>query len=125
MTDEELDPYFVVLDDYASLIEEYEAAKVVASNADEEVRRLRDMLVKLLPAKEEAPDGCIGTHTGKARLSYRPQARRQLDHYKLRTVYPSVYESCSAYAVSWILRTLPVAQDNTGTPEAASTVDTP
>lgn len=107
MTLDTIDPFFVALDDNADLISDYEAAKVTRDLADAEVTRLREMLVKLLPGAVEAPDGAIGTVGGVARISYRPQVRRQLNHQKLRRDYPSVCDACTGYATTWMLRTIP------------------
>lgn len=110
MTLDDLDPYFVALDDYTELIAEYVAAKAAREQADAEVTRVREMLLKLLPETAEAPDGVIGTVAGVARLSYRPYARRQLDQRKLREHYPSVSAECSAYVPQWTLRTITVTE---------------
>jgi hypothetical protein len=71
------------------------------------MQRLREMLIKLLPTSAQAPDGSIGTVSGSARLSYRPHARRQLDQAKLRREFPNVADSCTGYAVAWVLRVVP------------------
>lgn len=107
MTLDTIDPFFVDMDDNAALIAEYESAKASRDEADVEVHRLRDMLVKLLPNAAEAPDGAIGTVGGAARISYRPQVRRQLNHHKLRRDYPSVCDTCTEYVTTWMLRTIP------------------
>lgn len=98
------DPCFCDLDDYADLVAQYEQAKSEHDEATAEVARLREMLVKLFPDEARAPDGVIVTIGGKARLSYRPQVRRQLDHHKLRDLYPSVAVTCTGYSTSWQLR---------------------
>jgi hypothetical protein len=107
MTLDNVDPFFVALDDNVALIADYEAAKTLRDEADAEMRRLRDMIIKLLPNSSEAPDGAIGTVAGAARVSYRPQVRRQLNHHKLRRDYPSVCDTCTDYATTWVVRTIP------------------
>lgn len=107
MTLDNTDPFFVTLDDYADLVDEYEQAKQAQDAAEAEVARLREMLVKVLPVESEAPDGSIGTVGGNARVSYRPHVRRNLDHHKLRDLYPSVVSVCTDYATQWTLRTIP------------------
>lgn len=99
-------PYFVDLDDHAELITEYNRAKADAKRAEEEVQHLREQLVKLLPDAMEAPDGVIAMVGSKARLSYQPYARRQLNQQRLRTAYPAVWSACTDYAAQWTLRVI-------------------
>lgn len=99
-------PMFLDLDEHVSLLDEYEQARRQESQANEEVKRLREMILKLLPDGAEAPDGVIVTVDGKGRLSYRPQVRKHVDLAKLRDVYPSVATSCTGYLTTWTLRSL-------------------
>lgn len=102
----DVDPEFCALDDNASLVAEWELAKARATDADAEVTRLREMLVKLLPDSEEAPAGCIATVNGVARISYRPHTVRRLSQQRLRQEFPAVLDVCTVHATQWAMRSM-------------------
>lgn len=96
----------VDLSSYVDLIEEYERAKRIHAACTLEVHRLRDMLIKLLPNEQEAPDGVLAVTGSVPRLSYRPAVSRTLDQRKLALHYPAVRDACTEHLTRWSLRSL-------------------
>jgi hypothetical protein len=91
---------YVALDEYEELIDRYEQAKQHVQEAVEAADEVRSMLLKLLPAEEEAPDGVIATVGGVERLSYKPYGARQLNVRRLRDLYPAIAHECT----DWVVR---------------------
>lgn len=95
----------VELDEYGELLYRYEQAKERAQQAKAEAEDLRQMVMKLLPGEDEAPDGVVVTVAGVPRLSYKPYGTRQLAVAKLRDLYPTIAAECTDWVVRWRLTT--------------------
>lgn len=93
----------VELDDYAELLGRYEQAKRTAAEAKALAEELRQMLMKLLPGEDEAPDGMVVTVAGVPRLSYKPYGTRQFSVAQLRNLYPTIAAECTEWVVRWRL----------------------
>lgn len=112
MTDEDIAaPIPVPLDDYAELVQELAVVKRERERAEVRAGELKDMVLKLLPPLDDAPDGMVLTVGGQPVLTFSPYSARQLNQKRLRELYPAAVADCTTWATRWTLRNVGRAED--------------